>query len=594
MDIGDVATPSTSAGRSAKRRLRNECEKRRRDSFNRFINELTDIVANGDRKIDKSNVLQKAIEFLKDRQAKMEAQNSIASEKVRSGSVEESQLCRALNCLPHHLVRAQMEIIGAGMFCFGRNGEILHASPSFASLLGSTCSDVQAKSLFSLLPASATEGLRVFLGVHDDAPKKWKEIAQITVGTMELTGKWARIAFDRGKSEGSDLAEISAVEREVFVGVARATGRLPAREFSLDNISSAHLPSGLAFSFIYNGDFTCVSADESGIKLLGYGILDVVGTSGYSLIHEDDLDVVAEDHKQLIVAKSMDITPHRLRMDSGGYMWMKCFASIQEDIGDTKRIRCVYTPTNIPERARFSGIPNVLSVESPKTVVPVSPMVRAPSAMVTPIPVFCTPSTPGTSASTILPSIHRHQGFPMSPALTEEGAPHTLRSRSQSLSVGDRKRNFSESATSSFDVLSPRSANIPPVPETPEPNFENVLEFFLQKSRELQDQVKRKRIELFKLSQQNGSATQMFGNGAFEMDPQLQNFVHQLQAETQKQKFAEQVHTLTNRCWDVCIGDSRLGNKIDGRTQTCLQNCVNRMIDASNFMVEHLQKMGHH
>ncbi|CAI5445162.1 unnamed protein product [Caenorhabditis angaria] len=76
-------------------------------------------------------------------------------------------------------------------------------------------------------------------------------------------------------------------------------------------------------------------------------------------------------------------------------------------------------------------------------------------------------------------------------------------------------------------------------------------------------------------------------------DPQLARFLQQLQAETQRQKFTEQVHTLTGRCWDVCLSDYRPPSKMDGKTQTCLQNCVNRMIDASNFMVEHLQKMNH-
>ncbi|KJH53118.1 Tim10/DDP family zinc finger [Dictyocaulus viviparus] len=51
------------------------------------------------------------------------------------------------------------------------------------------------------------------------------------------------------------------------------------------------------------------------------------------------------------------------------------------------------------------------------------------------------------------------------------------------------------------------------------------------------------------------------------------------------------VHTLTGRCWDVCFADYRPPSKLDGKTTTCIQNCVNRMVDASNFMVEHLQKM---
>ncbi|CAJ0573553.1 unnamed protein product, partial [Mesorhabditis spiculigera] len=73
--------------------------------------------------------------------------------------------------------------------------------------------------------------------------------------------------------------------------------------------------------------------------------------------------------------------------------------------------------------------------------------------------------------------------------------------------------------------------------------------------------------------------------------PEMARFLQQLQAETQRQKFTEQVHTLTGRCWDVCIGDSRPAAKLDGKTSTCLQNCVNRMLDASQLMVDHLQKM---
>ncbi|CAJ0581208.1 unnamed protein product, partial [Mesorhabditis spiculigera] len=76
-------------------------------------------------------------------------------------------------------------------------------------------------------------------------------------------------------------------------------------------------------------------------------------------------------------------------------------------------------------------------------------------------------------------------------------------------------------------------------------------------------------------------------------DAQMNRFLQQLQAETQRQKFTEQVHTLTGRCWDVCFSDYRPPSKFDGKTQTCVQNCVNRMVDASNFMVEHLQKMEH-
>ncbi|KAM3721480.1 Mitochondrial import inner membrane translocase subunit [Dirofilaria immitis] len=40
-------------------------------------------------------------------------------------------------------------------------------------------------------------------------------------------------------------------------------------------------------------------------------------------------------------------------------------------------------------------------------------------------------------------------------------------------------------------------------------------------------------------------------------DPNWNLFLHQLQAENQRQKFTEQVQTLTGRCWDVCFSDYR-------------------------------------
>lgn len=32
---------------------------------------------------------------------------------------------------------------------------------------------------------------------------------------------------------------------------------------------------------------------------------------------------------------------------------------------------------------------------------------------------------------------------------------------------------------------------------------------------------------------------------------------------------------LNDRCFDICFPDARLANKMDGKSQTCLANCVN-------------------
>lgn len=66
-------------------------------------------------------------------------------------------------------------------------------------------------------------------------------------------------------------------------------------------------------------------------------------------------------------------------------------------------------------------------------------------------------------------------------------------------------------------------------------------------------------------------------------DPRLQRF---MDAEAQKQKFQGLVHSLHEKCWDMCV--DKPGQKIDSRTEGCLRNCVERFIDTTNFVVNRL------
>lgn len=70
-------------------------------------------------------------------------------------------------------------------------------------------------------------------------------------------------------------------------------------------------------------------------------------------------------------------------------------------------------------------------------------------------------------------------------------------------------------------------------------------------------------------------------------DPQMQRFI---ESETQKQRFQQLVHSLTDQCWDTCMGTP--GQKLDRKTESCLTNCVERFIDTSNFVVNRLEKEG--
>jgi len=70
-----------------------------------------------------------------------------------------------------------------------------------------------------------------------------------------------------------------------------------------------------------------------------------------------------------------------------------------------------------------------------------------------------------------------------------------------------------------------------------------------------------------------------------QKDPHLQNFIEQ---ETQKQRFQQLVHGLTENCWDTCV--DKPSTRLDGKTEACLVNCVERFIDTTNFVVNRLDK----
>lgn len=43
--------------------------------------------------------------------------------------------------------------------------------------------------------------------------------------------------------------------------------------------------------------------------------------------------------------------------------------------------------------------------------------------------------------------------------------------------------------------------------------------------------------------------------------------------------FTLQIHNFNEICWDKCI--DKPGNKLDSKSEICLQNCVDRFIDTS-------------
>ena len=77
------------------------------------------------------------------------------------------------------------------------------------------------------------------------------------------------------------------------------------------------------------------------------------------------------------------------------------------------------------------------------------------------------------------------------------------------------------------------------------------------------------------------------GGGQSDVDPEMQRFI---QLESQKAQMNVRVHTFTDICWDKCM--DKLGTTMDGRSERCLVNCVERFLDTTNFIINRLEKLG--
>lgn len=70
------------------------------------------------------------------------------------------------------------------------------------------------------------------------------------------------------------------------------------------------------------------------------------------------------------------------------------------------------------------------------------------------------------------------------------------------------------------------------------------------------------------------------------IDPELEEF---LMIEKQKAQFQAQIHEFNEICWEKCV--DKPGSKLDAKTETCLNNCVDRFIDVSVFITNRFAQL---
>ena len=72
-------------------------------------------------------------------------------------------------------------------------------------------------------------------------------------------------------------------------------------------------------------------------------------------------------------------------------------------------------------------------------------------------------------------------------------------------------------------------------------------------------------------------------------EPEMGDMQQFIQAETAKSQFQNVIHDLNEKCWDTCV-EGKPSNRLDGKTESCIKNCVERFIDTNMVVLQRFEK----
>ena len=87
------------------------------------------------------------------------------------------------------------------------------------------------------------------------------------------------------------------------------------------------------------------------------------------------------------------------------------------------------------------------------------------------------------------------------------------------------------------------------------------------------------------MSFDSGFGSSASSKGSGKQDAEMQAFLQEQMAIAQ---IKENIAKMTETCWNVCVDKPK--DRFDGRTESCLSNCVERNIDCALFISNRYMK----
>uniref|UniRef100_A0A3B4VL88 Circadian locomoter output cycles protein kaput n=1 Tax=Seriola dumerili TaxID=41447 RepID=A0A3B4VL88_SERDU len=296
----------------AKRVSRNKSEKKRRDQFNVLIKELGTMLPGNTRKMDKSTILQKSIDFL-------HKHKEIAAQ---SESTEIRQDWKPPFLSNEEFTQLMLEALDGFFLAIMTDGNIIYVSESVTSLLEHLPSDLVDQNLLNFLPVGEHSDVYKALSSHIMEGETLTPEYLKTKNQLEFCCHMLRGTIDPKEppvyeyvkfiGNFKSLNNVPNCGRNGFEGVIQrslhsafedrvcliATVRLAKPQF-IKEMCTVDEPNE-EFTSRHSLEWKFLFLDHRAPPIIGYLPFEVLGTSGYDYYHVDDLETLAKCHEHLM------------------------------------------------------------------------------------------------------------------------------------------------------------------------------------------------------------------------------------------------------------------------------------------------------
>ncbi|XP_026059746.1 circadian locomoter output cycles protein kaput-like isoform X2 [Carassius auratus] len=290
---------------------RNKSEKKRRDQFNVLIKELGTLLPGNTRKMDKSTILQKSIDYLC-RHKEIAAQ---------SESSEIKQDWKPPFLSNEEFTQLMLEALDGFFIVMLTDGNIIYSSESVTSLLEHLPSDLVDQNLLNFLPVGEHKEVYKVLSSHPDIENLNSDYFK-SKNQMEFCCHMLRGSVDPQKppvyeyvkflGNFKSLANMPLATRNGLEGILQhtlqpafddkvcfiATVRLAKPQF-IKEMCTVEEPNE-EFTSRHSLEWKFLLLDHRAPPIIGYMPFEVLGTSGYDYYHVDDLHSLAKCHEHLM------------------------------------------------------------------------------------------------------------------------------------------------------------------------------------------------------------------------------------------------------------------------------------------------------